>query len=333
MTNDHRGTTAPVDPEKLATVRRIIRKDLDSVGMIPTGVAIRMIAQDDPATGFALLIEAVYVRMFHDRDYDDIEAYLRGPMQVKDAMAAYVITSAVHVREVFRRHQGSGKAALAELMRDKGAEKAQMKLLITTCHAVGREFNIPLERTFAVEDEVAKRKPAAGPQTTGPGAAAKRISDDEAMARVRMLSQHLRKEIRVAQPSPIPADLLPVALLQANDGNGLEMAIFEAMLAHALARCIQRWDGRRIRRELIGRLQLNAETAGMVLDNLGVTVRLVRGIKHDRARIEAGIRSMIDDPELQAEKLRGIALAFAAMQRMEVAELPPYRARPWWMPW
>lgn len=37
-----------MDSENLALLRGILRKDLDSVGMIPTGKGIEMAAGDDP---------------------------------------------------------------------------------------------------------------------------------------------------------------------------------------------------------------------------------------------------------------------------------------------
>jgi hypothetical protein len=43
---------------------------INSVGMIPTGVGLRMIIERDAALGFALLVEAVYVRLYNGRDLE-----------------------------------------------------------------------------------------------------------------------------------------------------------------------------------------------------------------------------------------------------------------------
>lgn len=307
--------------EELTTARSILRKDLESVGMIPTGVAVQMIAQKDPDAGFALLIEAVYVQMFNNRTYEEIVDYLTGPMQVQEGMAAYLISFAVHVREVFRRHKGNGKATMLELMKDKGADREKVKRLITVCHEVGREFKVPLEKTFAVEEQAAKT----------PGSPT--LDDKQVAKLLEKLRARLREDLEDPSPAAIPEELLPVTLLNANDSDSAPQQVFEVLTEHVLARCIQGWYGTRIRTELTGRLTLPDEAATLILERVRITVGLVRRVNYDRPRIERTLRELMGgDPEELKDRIRAVRAVFEAMRRGRVSTIV-YRAKPWWKFW
>ena len=135
--------------DQLDTIRGIIRKDLESVGMISTGVGIQLAAQDNPALGFGLLCEAVYVQLYHDRSQDDLLAYLSGPLQIEDErMQRYILKTALHVRAVLVQHGGDHQKAYQQIMRDKGAEKEVVQKVIEACVRTAKEFKIPWNKTY-----------------------------------------------------------------------------------------------------------------------------------------------------------------------------------------
>lgn len=136
--------------DQLDTIRGIIRKDLESVGMIPTGIGIQLVAQDNPALGFGLLCEAVYIQLYHDRSLEDLQAYLSGPLQVDDVRTqAYIVKTALHVRAALVQHAGDHNKAYRQLMLDKGAEKDVVQKVIEACVRTSKEFKIPWSKTYA----------------------------------------------------------------------------------------------------------------------------------------------------------------------------------------
>lgn len=138
------------DQDTLATIRGVFRKDLDSVGMVPTGIGIQMIAQDDAALGFGLLCEAVYVHLYHDRSREDLLAYLSGPLRVEaEPMRHYILKTVLHVRAVLVQHGGDHQKAYQQIMRDKGAEKEVVQKVIEACVRTAKEFKIPWNKTYA----------------------------------------------------------------------------------------------------------------------------------------------------------------------------------------
>jgi hypothetical protein len=151
-----------VDQENIATLRGVFRKDLDTVGMIPTGIGIQMVAQEDPALGFGLLCEAIYVQLYHNRSLEDLLGYLGGPLQVEDErMRRYILKTALHVRAALVQHGGDHQKAYQQLMRDKGAEKEVVQKVIEACVRTAKEFKIPWNKTYAFAD-LETRKPSGG---------------------------------------------------------------------------------------------------------------------------------------------------------------------------
>lgn len=137
------------DQDTIATLRSAFRKDLESVGMVPTGIGIQIVAQGDPALGFGLLCEALYVHLYHDRSQEDLLAYLAGPLQVEDErMQRYIVKTALHVRAALVQHGGDHKKAYQQLMLDKGAEKEVVQKVIEACVRTAKEFKIPWSKTY-----------------------------------------------------------------------------------------------------------------------------------------------------------------------------------------
>jgi hypothetical protein len=142
-----------VDQESIATLRGVFRKDLESVGMVPTGIGIQMVAQEDPALGFGLLCEALYVQLYHDRSQEELVAYLGGPLRVEDErMQRYILKTTLHVRAALVQHGGDHQQAYQQLMRDKGAEKEVVQKVIEACVRTAKEFKIPWNKTYAFAD-------------------------------------------------------------------------------------------------------------------------------------------------------------------------------------
>lgn len=139
-------------------IRSIIRKDLDSVGMIPTGTGIQLVCSNDPLMAMALIIESIYVQIFNDRDFSALMAYLMGPMLLNEEKAIYFVSSAFRVRGALGLSRGNGKMALDDLMKDKGADSQLMKTLLTICFNVSKEYRIPFDKKLAAEIEFEKIK-------------------------------------------------------------------------------------------------------------------------------------------------------------------------------
>ncbi len=140
--------------ERIETVRGILRKDLASTSFIPTGLAIQMIAQRDQFSSFRLIFEAILIRMYHDKSRDEIISYLQGPLLIEDvSMCRYLMKSAIKLRHALAKHDGNGKHALSELSEQKSITVEQAKVLLTMCHAVSHEFNIPWSKTYPYEAE------------------------------------------------------------------------------------------------------------------------------------------------------------------------------------
>jgi hypothetical protein len=138
--------------DDLSLLRSSIRKDLVSVGLIPTGLGIQLVAQEDPALGFALLCEAIYVQLYHDREAEQILAYLAGPLLVQDAaMRNYMLKTALHVRKALVAAGGDHQAAYRALMRDSGAEKEVLQKVIEACVRTAKESGIPWDRTYLAD--------------------------------------------------------------------------------------------------------------------------------------------------------------------------------------
>jgi hypothetical protein len=144
--------------EQIKMIRSILRKDLDSVGMLPSGIAIQLIASSNGNMAMALMLEAVYIQMFNGRDLKALRDYLLGPIRVNPEMVDYLIKSAFRVRDALAPSKGDGKIALTDLMNDKGAEVELIKLSLTTCYNVSKEFKVPFDKKLAIQDEFSEFK-------------------------------------------------------------------------------------------------------------------------------------------------------------------------------
>jgi hypothetical protein len=135
--------------EEISKVRNIIRKDLSSVGLIPTGMAIQLVANDNAPLGFSLYIEAVYVHMYAGKSYTELLDYIKGPLQIQDNnMQRYLISTALHIRSSLVANAGNHKLAYKSLMLEKGAEKEVLQKLIESCVRVSSEFNVPWTKKY-----------------------------------------------------------------------------------------------------------------------------------------------------------------------------------------
>jgi hypothetical protein len=140
---------------EIEQLREIIRKDLTSVGFIPTGTGVQLLAAHNEAAVMWLYCESVFVQLFNGRDVEQVRDYLRGPMGIKDNMVDYVIRSALVVRVALEKTQGNADEAMPELLEIKGAEPAVIEGIVEACIRTSNEFNIPWDRSFApMMDEV-----------------------------------------------------------------------------------------------------------------------------------------------------------------------------------
>jgi hypothetical protein len=142
-----------IDPKNLESVRSAIRKDLDSVGLIPTGTGIQMVGSTHPPAIMWLYCEGVYVQLFNNRSLEEIGEYLRGPMQLKGNMVNYILRSALHVRVTLEQCGGDSAKATELLMQDKGAERDVVDGMVEACIRTSNEYKIPWDRSFAAQLE------------------------------------------------------------------------------------------------------------------------------------------------------------------------------------
>ena len=139
--------------DELIKIRSAIRTDLTTVGKIPTGDGIQLIAKDDPAQAFALLCEAMYVQIYDGRTYTQIMDYLSGPLRVEDdTRRKHILETALHVRSALARRSGDHNAAYKRIMRDQGAEKDVVQKTIEACVLVSKEYEIPWDKVYQFEE-------------------------------------------------------------------------------------------------------------------------------------------------------------------------------------
>ncbi|MBA3937304.1 MAG: hypothetical protein H0X38_07570 [Planctomycetes bacterium] len=122
------------DAAELETrLRALIRADLDSVSLIPTGVALGLLMASDPVRGFAVMCEAVAIWRMHGRSQAEIRDYLVTRLQVPAQMADYTWRSTMHVAavctRVVRGRLAEG-AAVDLLCQDPGAERPVIAALV-----------------------------------------------------------------------------------------------------------------------------------------------------------------------------------------------------------
>lgn len=135
--------------DEILKIRAVIRKDLESVGMIPTGAGIGLVAGDDMELAMSLYCEAIYVFLYNGKSLEEIAAYVEGPLQLDPEMGGYVIRSAFRVRSALEESDGDHNKAFKELMGDAGARESLIKILIQTCISTAREFNIPWNKKYS----------------------------------------------------------------------------------------------------------------------------------------------------------------------------------------
>jgi hypothetical protein len=147
--------------DKIAVVRMGMRKDISSVGFLPSGHIIQLAAGDDAALNFGLLCEAVYVQMYNNRSMEEILGYISGPLGIKDEkMIRYVFASVMRVRSALAKVAGDQNAAVRALMTDRGAEEAVVKKLVEACARTAREFNVPWSKEFFPDESVKTTSPS-----------------------------------------------------------------------------------------------------------------------------------------------------------------------------
>lgn len=134
---------------EISQIREIIRQDLDSVGLIPTGKGIEMLANGDQAILYGLMCEAIYVRIYNGRDLEDVFMYLTGPMCLEPEVAHKFIMSALTVRMLLSKNSGNQAAALKTLMEKKQEqERPIVEAIIEACVRTSNEYNISWSTDF-----------------------------------------------------------------------------------------------------------------------------------------------------------------------------------------
>jgi hypothetical protein len=134
--------------DNIETIRSIIRKDLDSVGMIPTGVGLKLLGPGNEPQYYGLVCESIYVRLFNNKDFDDIEEYLQGPMQLPYGVAMAMLRTATHVRDVLSKYKGDCKLAVDELIKEKNADSAVVASVVEAAHRVSNEYRVGWEKKY-----------------------------------------------------------------------------------------------------------------------------------------------------------------------------------------
>ena len=134
---------AAVDAAEMETrLRGLVRADLDSTSLIPTGAALAMLMASDQVRGFAMMCEAVAIWRVHGRTQAEIRDYLVMRLLVPAPLADYTWRSTMHVAavctRVMRGRLAEG-AAVELLCRDPGAERPVITALVAMMLRVYRE--------------------------------------------------------------------------------------------------------------------------------------------------------------------------------------------------
>ncbi len=125
-----------------ARLRGLVRADLDSVPLVPTGAGLSMLMASDPVRGFAVMCEAVAIWRAHGRSQAEVRDYLATRLLVPAPLADYTWRSTMHVAAVctrVARGRLAEDAAVDRLCRDPGAERPVIAALVAMMLRVYRE--------------------------------------------------------------------------------------------------------------------------------------------------------------------------------------------------
>ena len=116
-----------------ARLRGLVRADLDSTSLIPTGAGLSMLMASDPVRGFAVMCEAVAIWRARGRSQTEVRDYLVTRLLVPAPMADYTWRSTAHVAAVCTRvvrGRLDQAAAVDLLCQDPGAERPVVTALV-----------------------------------------------------------------------------------------------------------------------------------------------------------------------------------------------------------